>query len=92
MDCRSRFNYKSASKKDRLQMAEKILCMAYILSIFTLIELVGLTIYIRINNTYSVILPIFILIACQMILISVLISVSKKIKLFENSNPENIKV
>ena len=92
MDCRSRFNYKSASKKDRLQMAEKILCMAYILSIFNIIELVALTIYIRINNTPNVILPIVILIGCQMLLITFLISVSKKIKLFVNKNPDNINV
>ena len=94
MDCRSRFNYKSASKKDRLQMAEKILSMAYMLSIFLIIELVLMVIFIYLTDETKH--YIFIWLAAftglQMILIVFFISMARKIKLFENSNPENIKV
>ena len=94
MDCRSRFNYKSASKKDRLEMAEKILSMAYMLSIFLIIELVLMVVFIYLTDEtkHYILIWLAIFNGLQMILIMFFISMARKIKLFENSNPENIKV
>ena len=94
MDCRSRFNYKSASKKDRLEMAEKILSMAYMLSIFLIIELVLMVVFIYLTDEtkHYILIWLAAFTGLQMILIMFFISMARKIKLFENSNPENIKV
>lgn len=92
MDCGCRFKYESASKKERLDMAERLLCVAYIISLINILELVGIVLYIRILNAAYIILPIFLFILFQFYLIYYLIIFSKKIKSFDDSNPEEIKV
>ena len=92
MDCGCRFKYESASRKKRLDMAERLLCVAYCISIINILELVGIVLYIRILNAAYIILPISLFLCFQFFLIYYLINFSKKIKIFDDSNPEEIKV
>ena len=94
MDCRGRFNYESASKKDRLIMAQKILTMAYILSILIVLELTSLVIYIKLNNilNHAIVISVAAFTMFQMLIVMFLITMARKIKTLKNpeANSSNV--